>query len=128
MTRYEIAQHLANMKYKPGVTFGVRQGYGLDVLEIWIQAYVDDALYVPSPANPNYPKIPLRLAECVPPYVVTLAALKEFMRYLFRKLENHEVDEWFKYDGECVTDPHPEFKYGDLGDDSSTTATTNRSR
>jgi len=30
------------------------------------------------------------------------------MRQLVRKLENHESDEWLRFDGVPLTDPHPE--------------------
>lgn len=38
----------------------------------------------------------------------------DFVRYiamnLIRRAELHEIDEWFKLDGVCVTDPHPEHR------------------
>jgi hypothetical protein len=91
------------MKYKPGCTFGVRDDYDSDeFVVIWIKATVEDV------NRPGF-HIPLHMAESVSLNILTdLDSLKRQMRYLFQKLEHHEVDEWFKYQGECVTDPHPE--------------------
>lgn len=36
------------------------------------------------------------------------AAVRDFLERLIRQWEDHERDEWFKYDGVCVRDPHPE--------------------
>lgn len=33
------------------------------------------------------------------------------VRDLLKNLESHEFDEWFKVDGKCFTDPHPEMPY-----------------
>jgi hypothetical protein len=39
--------------------------------------------------------------------------LREIYR-LVRRAELHELDEWLKVDGKCVTDPHPEIKFRGL--------------
>jgi hypothetical protein len=41
---------------------------------------------------------------------MNLQQFLQFIREQIKILEFHEIDEWFKYNGENVTDPHPERK------------------
>jgi hypothetical protein len=38
---------------------------------------------------------------------------------LIRGAELHEMDEWFKFDGQCIADPHPEIKNEVLSDNTN---------
>lgn len=92
---------LLHLSYKPGWKFEVEEsvGYGLRLVA---------TMSVPD-AQTGKPTV-IGLAELLPTpppdwdqdYALSL------IKKLIQKMEEHEMKEWLRLDGECVDDPHPE--------------------
>ncbi len=99
MTKDEALAVLNGMTYKPGRTFQIQdQGDHILLRISWVGA---DARR-PAPCTTNV------LYTCVVPYsdVWTAEGVKQHLLLWLRRLERHELDEWLKFDGERLTDPH----------------------
>lgn len=83
-------------------------GYGSDgkiasdFCYLWIRYEAPDA------THPNS-VIPLASSECIPVSVLedmSERSVVEMIRRRIQATEMHEVDEWLKFDGKCVREPH----------------------
>jgi hypothetical protein len=113
-------QFFKNFSYKPNFAFAVESNIGLDRLypKVRITMMVPDSR-IPLPENEhvhalnvtgvrkNIPLIPIMLDVSLGPYHSDEYAL-EFMRFNIREMEDHEIDEWIRFKGELVNDPHKE--------------------
>lgn len=92
----EVRAILSRFTYRPGWQFVVEDGY------LKVYASLVDA------TNPKE-TIPLVFGRMIPRYDFTHGF--EWTRWLFeqvREIEMHEVQEFFRIDGKCVYEPHPE--------------------
>lgn len=92
---------LSRLSYKPTFKFHLRRAICTDHIELRITHLVDDV------QNPDRQKIHVSACHIVP--VGTLQSFDEFkawIRSLIMTLEIHELDEWLKFDGIQMNDPH----------------------
>lgn len=92
---------LLHLSYKPGWKFEVEESvsYGLRLVA---------TMSVPD-AQTGKPTV-IGLAELllIPPSDWGQDYALDLIKKLIQKMEEHEMKEWLKVDGECVDDPHPE--------------------
>lgn len=84
-----------------------------DEPEVFVAPYYDSGYRVPIPRRIVYGYSPSReVVEVVGSYAIPAygvgdeLAFIEWMRHTFRTMEKHELDEWLKYKGELLNDPH----------------------
>lgn len=113
MTKGErrIQDILDRMTYKPGWKITISRPEDCGVQNYW-EPITLHARYPTIDITTGKPitlslvrSIPLESAETVPE-----DALIDLIGYIIKNFEMHEFDEWFKIDGVCVRDPHPELK------------------
>ena len=116
---------LKNLNYKPGWRFRAEWAYmeerrnprqafsfmDTEAVRVWVQWDAPDASAAQQATSPQ----PLAvisnqmlfsgrtMAECTDQELVDRA-----LRQLVVNCELHEVDEWLRYKGKCVREPHPE--------------------
>lgn len=100
---------LSELSYKRFWEFSINYDLCEGVVNFCMTQLVEDIT-----SDREYPKttklsmfIPIELGmwqTCVDDVVV-----KQFIRQCIIDFEMHEVNEWLKYKGVCVQDPHPEF-------------------
>lgn len=96
------AQLIEALKYKPGWTFAVamNDATGLPMLDIRME--------VPDSRGSGRIVSVYNGAVIPPPFVRERNERRfwDFVRFEIRKLEEHEMDEWIRVNGELVFDPH----------------------
>jgi hypothetical protein len=100
--RESVERTVSRFTYKPGCRFVVGQRY--EGIDISLHAKVPDALN-PKTVIPVHIWRTLDRWQCLR---FTDAEVKFTVQSLVREFELHEIDEWLKFDGEHVRDPHPE--------------------
>jgi hypothetical protein len=60
--------------------------------------------------DPRHTTTLVRTTRCTVRPDAPLEAFEQFLRTELVGFEIHEVDEWLKHDGKCITDPHPKGK------------------
>lgn len=97
---------IADILYKPGWTFEVTCSE-YDYMTLWCKWQVPDVV------NPEK-MLDLRHTICINAWQMEQMKTEDVVNYyvnsLIRTAELHEMDEWFRYKGEHVRDPHPELK------------------
>ena len=108
---------LSKVTYKPNVNLSV---YGAgDVWKLRVQMWIEDSRkplerWEVRPRSMQYfgPQRPLESVSrtiCIPMFVKgDEHGFLNWIRYVLLDMENHELDEWFRYNGELVNDPHKE--------------------
>lgn len=94
---------LSRFTYKPGWRFSIRSSYMNDCPELLISHLATDAV---TGKGAPMPIRSLVVLDMVRDY----ESFKYVLFMSIDKLERHELNEWFKEDGVCVNDPHPELK------------------
>jgi hypothetical protein len=100
---------LKKITYKVGWKFRAQRNHAWDGVEVWI-SYLDKDATGKTPGE-NY--LNLRVAISMHELSHMRHPEKYLMHRIFegiRTAEMHEIDEWLKYDGVHVNDPHPERK------------------
>lgn len=96
---------IADVQYKPGWTFEVTRNEH-DYMTLWCKWQVPDV--------ETKRMIDLRFTMVINCWQMEQMKTEDVVNYyvsgLLRNAELHEMDEWFKYKGEHVRDPHPELK------------------
>jgi hypothetical protein len=109
---------LKRITYKPGwkieasrIEKGVRPSVsfiGWERVTILVTSEIEDA------SNPKINHITLCRYTSLQDYDIERLSDEEVIRYFIHRaiweMEQHEYHEWFKFDGICVFDPHPELK------------------
>jgi hypothetical protein len=110
-------EFFANVTYKPGFTFEYENMIDFNREKVTLTMRVPDSRDLENLKHPSevkvgwgaearrIPLIPVVMTNMLPPWT-TVQVAKDYLRYLINSLEQHEVDEWFRYDGELVFDPH----------------------
>lgn len=128
----EVSELLTRFRYKPGYVFRAvppasvydqvdievgyytQDSYGKGRLDVQTDidydriGYLTDRMFQTARRQsaiveliPIYGKFPM------PPYVISEAGFWDWMhKSLIRQIEQHEIDEWFRVDGQVVHDPH----------------------
>ena len=97
-THNVLSSILKDLKCKPGWSFGIRQEDGFSRLVITVAGY--------DSAQPNK-RVPLSVSHLFPVPEATYNE-KSWIRWVFeccRGVENHELGEWFRIDGERPFQP-----------------------
>lgn len=95
-----VCRQLARYTYKPGwgLTFSEHAG--------WIYL---DIRYLAPDSRGSGQTVKIGRTQVVPAHVTVHRDPDRFQRWLHmltRDMELHELDEWFRCDGELVNDPH----------------------
>lgn len=102
MTLTEAQQIIEGITYKIGTTVRIIRSYNTDIIQLGVGTIKPDVLTFKE--NPLINTITI-----TPEYLVQMTEkdLIREIKYIIVRLELHEVDEWLKYKGVCVTNPHP---------------------
>lgn len=102
-SKHDLQRYLDRYTYKPGSSIVVGN--------MNMRGRVEINLYLRSPDVSD----PSRLAKITTTqeleFPVETGHLEMLIYSGWKYLESHEIDEWLKFDGECVNDPHPELKH-----------------
>lgn len=115
MTFDELEVFIDRITYKPGFSMIALRSSSDGYVSIRMSMMVPDALS----KTPLNRLLPISTVKQIPEY--SLAAITEehllhILKHTILSLERHEMDEFLRLDGACVTDPHPEFKNKRLTD------------
>jgi hypothetical protein len=99
MKLHELATEVAKYSYKPGWKIDLMLPHGL-----MVAATVPDS-YHPEKTVPIRGGFPF---EWINPDPASLneASVRHLVKRALQRVEEHEFDEWFRYDGKLVHDPH----------------------
>lgn len=103
----EFFRLIHRITYKPGFQITAWHSELQPGINVRFSYLVDDV------ENPEV-KTPLRMNNLISYKLLesfTEEDAIEHMDMLLARIEQHERNEWFKVDGVCVTEPHPELKY-----------------
>jgi hypothetical protein len=124
---YDVQRLMNDFTYKPNTGFRVSESYGPIVATIRVLAYCPDSTDMRhAPVEPHWKQeIPeighffvserywtqnLRLTEITAAWSVPRGLdekdFKPWLRKQIRRFEDHEMDEFFKFGGQCVYNPH----------------------
>ena len=102
-----------NFSYKPNWHFDYKLEVDFDVHKVIITMQVPDSRKsVPEPdhfqmgARQTIPLVPISKVIVLPDDWYGEDHAKEYIRLQIRDMEDHEIDEWFRYKGELPFDPH----------------------
>lgn len=98
MTYKEIKNLIASLTYKKGVKFTVAQPESTGAV-VAIEMIVHDV------DNPE--KEIVLMVHRVVPWEVPIDYLAHLLYQMLYDLEMHELNEWFRQNGQCVKTPHP---------------------
>lgn len=94
---------VARLDYKPNWVFGVVYDPVMDHCSIKITMDVPDS-------RGSGKTVPVGITDCLYPSMADLRGSEQFWKEYFHRqitrIEQHEIDEWFRLDGELVRDPH----------------------
>jgi len=103
MNSYQMVEILSKITYKPGYILKSYINDGLVTFNVRIETQDADA-----PTE----KIILNFSSVFNPIdYFSAAQLVEYVQSMIQQFELHEMNEWLKYDGALVTEPHPEKAY-----------------
>lgn len=151
MNELNYRELVKNFRYKPNVFFEVLKGADDFHWMLRITMYVEDSraplvpwdlwpesdwrsgygeLDVASNSfirrerilSPSREVIRVTGTYTIPPYLPDEKALQWWMRDIVRALEDHETDEWLRYNGELLNDPHK----GEMDEGRAGAASENR--
>lgn len=96
------------MSYGPKATISLKHSHhAFDVLELTIGKWVVCAKMLDDQIATQLSVIPCKTLGKYSE-LEGQAFLMQMVHETIKNLELHEIDEWFKLDGKCVNDPHPE--------------------
>ena len=94
--------HLAKITYKPGWEFAVA-----DASDLWLRGTVTIEFRCLVPHRDDTSRmIHISGSVIVPEYLPDDQFLRWFRHSVITPIELHELDEFFRYDGVRVSDPH----------------------
>lgn len=99
MTIDEIISAVEKFDYKPGYRIDAKHDH-----DGWVMLRI--IAYVPDSRGRTGD---IKVAQVMPvmsEVIVDLEALKWMVHGLCQSLESHEIDEWLRFSGELVKDPH----------------------
>ena len=102
----QIQEELSQYKYKPGTTLSINT-YDPEGYKLVISGYVPDTETGVS-HEIRWTEV-IKHEELLDSEFFTVGFPKH-LRELILRLEIHEFQEWFQYNGKCVYDPHPELQ------------------
>jgi hypothetical protein len=105
-----FAEVARRFSFRPGVEIHLRYEPEMDMLEIGVMAEATDAR--------DWDRVEQRRAKVYSPFKVPglmvttgksfdVGRAKDTLIHALRTLEQHEFDEWLRFDGEHVRNPHP---------------------
>lgn len=102
-----------NFSYKPNWHFDYQLKLDFDEHKVMITMRVPDSraptpdpVHFPMGARQTIPLIPISKEVNLPEEWYGEDHAKEYIRFHIRDMEDHEMDEWFRYKGELPFDPH----------------------
>lgn len=105
--------YFSRLTYKPGFSFDYE--YKIDFNQHFVTLTMkvvdsrDPKAHMPDRWVPlegrRLKLIPVTMTNRLPPWTSEKVA-DDYTRYLLRNLEMHELDEWFRKDGDLINDPH----------------------
>ena len=110
-------EFFANVTYKPGFTFDYENLIDFDREKVILTMQVPDSRALENLKHSSEVKfgwgaearrIPLILVmttNMLPPWT-TVQVAKDYLRFLIRDMEMHELDAWFRFEGKLVNDLH----------------------
>jgi hypothetical protein len=104
---------LARIRYKKGWDFSVSAMYGSDGQESPRTLILHATHSEPDVNNPAK-TVALVMNQCLDTEEMNSLSDRQFVEWIFKvvsEAELHEVKEWFKFNGECVENPHPQDFY-----------------
>jgi len=109
MKAHEVIEILSKITYKPGYVLKVHQSNGLVTFNVRLETLDADLAHDPMGTKHM---IALNFVSAFNPLEYDVAEhLVQDVKELIRNFEIHEMNEWLKYDGTLVTQPHPEKMY-----------------
>ena len=96
---------LENFRYMPNFKL---EYIGGEMHRIKFVMKVQDSRWAPDPARPhifNPPVIPISATIAMGSFIAEKYAIRR-LRDVLQELALHEVDEWFRVNGELIFDPH----------------------
>lgn len=96
----EIITAIHRFRYKPGYRIEAMPGS----MPGWVSLRI--SAHVPYSRGPSRDIEVQQVREVVSEAVYNLEVLKVFVRELVQGFECHESDEWLRFGGELVSDPH----------------------
>lgn len=105
---------IENFTYKPGyeLTLVVPEVARIDGMSLFPDgtqpAILHIRCYVPDSTRPPHDPTLIQFQALIPPYMEDREERVKlhYLREILREFEMHELDEWFRYKGELVNDPH----------------------
>ena len=100
----DAEQVIKDIDYKPGWSFEYKPGVSVGSQEAWPMLHI--TARVPNARGPG--EIEFVVKRLIPDFVMadSAAMLLEWVKTQIQGAEFHEVDEFFKYKGRLVDDPH----------------------
>lgn len=107
-------EFFSKIRYKPNVTVVYDNRIHFERESITITMYVPDSRDLRNlleNQTPTYglarhiPLVPIT-ASYVLDHWINEEYAKHYIRDLLRRMEDHEIDEWLRYNGELINDPH----------------------
>lgn len=112
-------EFFSSVTYKPGFTFEYEYEIDRNWEKVTLTMRVPDSRDIENlkPLSEQkigwgaearrIPLIPVTMTNHLPPWTTEQVA-KDYLRFLLRDIEMHELDEWFRFEGKLVNDPHAE--------------------
>lgn len=111
---YRLQKISSKISYKPGWKINIQDyasATSINGYDPYI--YLILTMFQPNLDRPNE-QIKLQFSKTIDPYSISRMTDEQIVEYiisgLVREAELHEMDEWLKYDGIHVKEPHPELK------------------
>jgi hypothetical protein len=107
VTARRVRDAFAKITYKPGWVFDVQADPSFEVM-IVVNFPVRDI------TKEGYPETTLQFRRSFSVWCISGLSFDSLLSHVvmgtIRQIEEHEFQEWFKVDGVCIYDPHPELK------------------
>lgn len=106
-------EFFSRVRYKPGFTIDYNYMIDFDQHRVILTMKVCDSRDPQAHMDPNNLPLEGRRIRLIPvtsshvlPHWYGERHAKDYLHHLLLELERHELDEWFSYDDELVSDPH----------------------
>lgn len=110
MKHHEVEEIVKKFKYKPGYVVGTQMLHGNELC-LYVSGPTLDVRNFTTEEPEHFDIVTVMRNITITGWQTQdKGYIIEAIRNLIVGLEIHEVDEWLKYDGGNVTDPHPELK------------------
>lgn len=111
---YKWEEFFRNLNYKPNWDFDLQRFVEYSEARVIMTMRVPDSRKPVPQSEFNLmgqrqviPLVPITKTVLLGPFHGEEYA-KDYIRFHIRDMEDHEIDEWFRYKGELVFDPHKE--------------------